>query len=75
MNLSGATTPEQSGAGNDGNEGLLCIPQTSSITGTSPSDCFVSYTGHSLAEVGGLTLQQRSSWCILQPQGTGKVDR
>ena len=34
--------------GSDGNEGVLCIPQSSSITGTSPSDCLVSYPGHSL---------------------------
>ena len=45
---SGATTPGQSGPGNDGNEGVLCIPQSSSIAGTSPSDCLVSDTGHSL---------------------------
>ena len=25
--LSNATTPEQSGSGSDGNEGVLCIPQ------------------------------------------------
>ena len=47
-----ATTPGQSGSGSDGNEGVLCIPQSSSITGTSPSDCLVSYPGHSLG-VGG----------------------
>ena len=46
--LSGATTPGQSGPGDDGNEGVLCIPQSSSITGTSPSDCLVSYPGHTL---------------------------
>ena len=34
--ISGATTPDQSG-----NEGVLCIPQSSSITGTSPSYCLV----------------------------------
>ena len=37
-----ATTPGQSGPGSDGNEGVLCIPQSSSITETSPSDCLVS---------------------------------
>ena len=45
--LSGATTPGQSGPGSDGNEGVLLISQSSSITGTSPSDCFVSYSGYS----------------------------
>ena len=38
----------QSGPGSDGNERVLCIPQSSRITGTSPSDCLVSYPGHSL---------------------------
>ena len=32
--LSGATTPSQSGPGSDGNEGVLRIPQSSSITGS-----------------------------------------
>ena len=40
--LSGATTPDQSGPGSDGNEGVLRIPQSSTISGTSPSDCLVS---------------------------------
>ena len=40
--LSDATNSGQSGPGSDGNEGVLCIPQSSSITGTSPSDCLVS---------------------------------
>ena len=48
--LSGATTPGQNGPGNDGNEWVPCIPQGSSITGTSPSDCLMSYPGHSLGE-------------------------
>ena len=46
--LSGATIPGQSGPGSNGNEGVLRIPQSPSITGTSPSDCLVSYLGHSL---------------------------
>ena len=37
--------------GVDGNERVLYIPQSSSITGTSPSDCLVSYPGYSLGEV------------------------
>ena len=53
MILSGATTPGQSGSGSDGNEGVPCIPKSSSITGASPSDCLVLYLGHSLG--GGLT--------------------
>ena len=41
----GATTPGQSGPGSDGNEGILNIPQSLSITGTSPLDCLISYPG------------------------------
>ena len=61
--LSGATTPGQSGPGRNGNEGVLHIPQSSSMTETSPSDCLVSYPGHL---GGGLTPLQRWSQCILQ---------
>ena len=39
--LSGATIPGQSGTGNDGNEGVLRIPQSSNIIGDSRSDCLV----------------------------------
>ena len=46
--LSGATIPGQSGPRSNGNEGVLCIPPNSSITGTLPSDCLVSYPGCSL---------------------------
>ena len=49
--LSGATTPNQSGPGSGDNEGVLRIPQSSYFTGTSPSDCLVSHTGHSLEGV------------------------
>ena len=48
--LSGATTPGLSGPGSDGNKIVLCIPQSSSITETSPLDCLVSYAGHSMGE-------------------------
>ena len=39
--LSGTTTLGQSGPGSDDNEGVLCIPQSSSITGASPSACLM----------------------------------
>ena len=45
---------------------MLCILQSSSITGTSPSDCF--------ASLEGLTPLQRCNWCILQSQLTGQWD-
>ena len=44
--LSGVTTPSQS----DCIQGVLCNPQSSSITEASPSDCFVSYREHSFGE-------------------------
>ena len=50
MTLSGATTPSLSGLGRDGNEGVLCIPQSSSITGPLPSDWLMSYAGQLLWE-------------------------
>ena len=46
MTLSRDITHDQTEPGRD--EGVLHIPQSSSITGTSPSDCLVSYSGHSL---------------------------
>ena len=48
--LSGITTLGQSAPGSDGNEGVFHIPQSSSVTETSPSDYLVSYLGHSLEE-------------------------
>ena len=57
----------QSGPRSNVNEGVLSIPQSPSITGTSPSDCLVSYPGHSLRGGGNLTPRQRSSQCILRP--------
>ena len=68
MTLSDATTPGQSGPGSDNNEGVLRIPQSSSITATSSSDCLMSYPGHSF---GSLIPLQRCSQCIVQPQPTG----
>ena len=47
-NLSADTAPGQSGPGNNGNEEVLSILQSSSIIGALPSDCLMSYTGYSL---------------------------
>ena len=60
--LSGATTPDQSGPGSDGNEGVLRIPQSSSTAGTLPSDCFVSYPGHSLWGGGYPSAEKQSAY-------------
>ena len=48
--LSGATSPGRSGPRSDGIEEVLRIPQSSSITGVSPSDCLVSNPGFWLRE-------------------------
>ena len=42
--ISGATISDQRGPGSNGNEGVLRIPKSSSITEALPSDCLVSYT-------------------------------
>ena len=55
-----------SGHGSDGNEGVLRILQSSSITETSTSDCFMSYPRRLLG--GDLTPLQRSGQCILHPK-------
>ena len=59
--LSGTTTPRQSGSGSDGKEKVLHIPQSSSITGASPSDCLVSYLGYSLQGEGSYTSSEKQS--------------
>ena len=41
--LSGATTSDQCWPGSNGNKGILCILQSSSITRTSPSNCLMLY--------------------------------
>ena len=50
-------------------KGVLHIPQSSSTAGTSPSDCLVSYPGHSLGGV--LPLCRVAVSVFLQPQLTG----
>ena len=51
MTLSGAATLGHGGPGSDGNEVVLHILQSSCNTGTSPSDCLVSYPRHLLGRV------------------------
>ena len=67
ITLSGATTPDRSRPASDSNE-VLRIPESSSITVASRSDCLVSYPGHSFG--GLLTQLQKLGWYILQPQQT-----
>ena len=49
-NLSGSTSPGESGPGSDGTEGVLCTPPNSTITGASLSNFLVSFPGHSSGE-------------------------
>ena len=65
--LSGATT--MGGPGGNGNEGVIYISQSSSITGTSPSDCLVSYPGHSLGKV--LPLRRNAVGILYSPSWLG----
>ena len=65
--LSGATTLGQSGPGSDDNEGVLHIPQNSSITGTSPSDCLVSHPenlSYSSAEMQSVYSTGPADWAV-----------
>ena len=68
--LFGATTSGQSGPGSDGNEEVLWIPQSSSITETSPSDCLMSYLWHSLvgsyhpAEMRSVYSEAAANWAL-----------
>ena len=48
---SSTTIPDQIEPESNGNEDVLRITEISRFTGTLPSDCLVSYPGHSLVEV------------------------
>ena len=70
--LSGASTPGQIGPCSDGNEQLLRISQSSSITGTSTSNCLVSLSGHSGSEV--LPLCRKAVSVFHSPNQLGKLE-
>ena len=54
-------------------EGVLRIPQSSSITGTSPSDCLVSYPGHSSRGEGFLPLWREALSVFYSPSWQGNL--
>ena len=64
IELSGATTTGKNGPGSNGNEEVLCFSQSPSITGVSPSDCLVSYLGHSFAEMQSVYSTAPANWAI-----------
>ena len=66
--LTGATIPGQSKCWSDGNEEVIRIPQSSSITEALPSYCLVLYPGHSLGE--SYPSADVCSQCILRLQQT-----
>ena len=57
--LSGAISPGHYGGGSNVIKAIIYIPESSSITEISPSDCLVSYTGHSLG--GGYSSVEKKS--------------
>ena len=70
------TIQGQSEPGSNGNEGVLRIPQSSIIAGTSPIDCLVSYPGQSLRGGSYLFAVAESAystaaddWAIDSPEG------
>ena len=68
--LSGATIPGQSGPRNNDNEVVVRIPQSSSITGISLSDCLVSY--QDTRGGGGLPLCREVVGVFYSPSRLGK---
>ena len=69
--LLGATTPSQSGSGTDSKEGVLRIPQSSSITETSLSETLVSFPGYLLWGV--LPLCRGAVGVFYRPSRLGNV--
>ena len=59
---SGATTPDQCGLGSDGNEGILRVPQSFKITGTSLLHCLILYQD---TRWGGLTPVEMQSMYLV----------
>ena len=72
--LSGVVTQGQSGPGSDGNERVLHIPQSSSITGTSQSDVLMSYPGHQSKGM-SLPFCRGAVDVFYSPSRQGKYDR
>ena len=69
--LVNSTILGQSELGNNGNQGVFCISQSSSITEASPPNCLVSYPGHEFGEV--LLLKRDAVGVFHIPCWLGKV--
>ena len=64
----------------NGNASVLHIPQSCSITGTSPSDCLVSCLGHSLGRGSYASAELQSAYSTAPPHSaewrkTNKIER
>ena len=71
--LSAAITPGQREPRSNGNEGVLCITQNSSITRVPPSDCSVSYIQDTHWYGGGLTPLQSAVGVFYNPSQLGHI--
>ena len=58
----------------DGNEGAPRILQSSNITGTSPSDCLVTYPGHSLVVGSYPSAEKQSEYFTAQADWVIRMD-
>ena len=65
MTLSGVTTPGQSGPVNDDIEGVLHIPHSSSITGTSPPGYLLERGSYPFAEKKSLYSTAPADWATI----------
>ena len=72
--LSDATAPGHSGPGSNANQGVHSNPQSSSIAGTLPSDCLVSYPGHSFFFGGGHTESVEVQSVFYSPSRLGNAN-
>ena len=77
------TTPSQGGPGSDGNEGILRIPQSASISEASPLDCLVLYqdTRYRWASYPSAEIQSNGLgmsgiiWCLDVKEGIADIVR
>ena len=73
--LSGATTSGKGEPASDGNKGVLCIPRSSSFTGTSPSDRLESSGYDTCWKWGSYpSTEKKSVYSTAQPTGQTEVD-
>ena len=74
--ISGATIPSQSGPGRDVNKGILCIPESSSISRSSPSRTLIGFgeVSHSSAEMQSVYSAAPADWVNIYRNTGNKSD-